>query len=126
MKKTTTSRIRTSKVTPEEVLNEYRQQFTQHGNDLDFLTQAMLLIEAGHYQESFEFSSRVQPSSPRVEETPDTVDKITAQSAFIAALERAKPLHEQAALEIEGKTESSITMNTYFSVLESLKSSPDW
>lgn len=97
-----------------------------HGNDLDLLSQSMLLIEAGYYREALGFALRVQPSSPQVEELPTTVDKATAQAAFIAGHERARPLYEQAAREIEGKTDGSSTMDAYYAGLEMLRTNSDW
>ncbi|GEM_PF-5134730 len=86
----------------------------------------MLLIESGYYRESLELTSRVQPGGSALEAVPDDVDQATAQAAFIAAFERARPLYEQAAFEIEGEIEGSSTMARYNLGLEMLRENPDW
>ena len=121
-----THTFRICRGTVEEVLESYREQHTAHGNDLDLLAQAMMLIQAGHYREAVAFASQVQPPSPVSDEPPATVDLPTAQAAFLAAAERARPLHEQAAFEIEGRVEGSVTMAHYFQTLEVLRSDPTW
>lgn len=118
--------VRTGKVTVEEVLEDYQQNGTQHGNDIDLLMQSMMLIEAGHYQEAMQLALKVLPPSSGVDELPETVDRPTAQAAFLAANERARPLFEQAALDIEGKIEGSDTMATYLMATENLKRNPNW
>ncbi len=69
---------------------------------------------------------QVQPPCSTVVEALDEVDKPTAQAAFLAASDRARPLFEQAALEIEGIVENSHTMATYRMVKEVLLSDPNW
>ncbi len=113
-------------LTAEEVIEIYRQHRTQHGNDLDLLNQSMMLIQTGHYREATKLALRVEAPSSTVEEVFDEVDKPTAQAAFLAASDRARPLFEQAALEIEGIVENSHTMATYRMVKEVLLSDPNW
>jgi hypothetical protein len=121
--------VRTEGVTADEVIEDYWQSFTPHGNDLDLLTQSMLLLEAGHYRQALELAVRVQPESGVAEDLPNDVDKHAAQAAFVSAAERAHPLYEQAALEIEGKVDGSSTMMNYFvmlNMLNMLKEDSKW
>lgn len=110
----------------DEVLEEYQANYPKHGNSLDLLNQSMLLIQAGHYREAMELASRVMPISPNPEPLPDQVNKSQAQAAFLSANERARPLFEQAALEIEGVVEGSQTMAAYWRSMELLKDDPSW
>lgn len=110
----------------DEVLHEFREHYAKSGNDLDLLRQALLLLEAGHYREAMEFASRVQPISPTSESVPIHVEKAQAQAAFLSANERARPLYEKAALELEGVVEGSQTMAAYWMATEMLKNDPNW
>jgi hypothetical protein len=118
--------MRTPSGTVEEVLEDYRQNYHRHGSDLDLLAQSMMLIQAGHYREGMKFALQACSPSPIIEEPPEVVDKAAAQATFLAGAERARPLYEQAALEIEGKVEGSQTMGAYFEVLAMLKNDPNW
>lgn len=112
--------------TPEQVLDSYRQQFTPFGNDIDILVQSMLLILSGHYRESMQFALRVQSPSAAIEWQADDIDEHAAKTAFIAALERSRPLFEEIAKEIEGDTNPSKTQGDYLLILEMLRTNQDW
>jgi hypothetical protein len=122
----TTFHFQTAAGTVEEVLENHRRQFPKHGNDLDRLQESMALIQAGHFREAMKLALQVLPSTTNVEETPDSVDRPTAQAAFLEAHERARPLYEKAAYEIEGRIDDSVTMSTYLMMLEHLRSDPNW
>lgn len=118
--------VRTRGVTADQVIDDYHQQFPVHGNDLDLLNQAMLLILAGHYRESLVVALRVQAPSTAAEELPATVDKRTAQRAFLSALARAQHLYAQTIDEVGDSATQSQMLAQLASVVDLLESSDEW
>ena len=110
----------------EDVLEIYRQQFRQHGNDFDQLQISMLMILAGQYREAMSCALKVQPTSSLPSSIPEFVSKSMAHSAFLDAEVRAQPLYQLVAREIEGDRESYETMENYFRRLDELRSNSDW
>lgn len=105
----------------DNIVADYDQYGQQHGNDLDFLAKANILFMQEHYLESINLSRQVLP--PQVpDKTPsEFVNKAIALATLIAAIERALPLFEQAAMDIEGHVNSSLTMSSYFAMLDGVR-----
>lgn len=112
-------------LTIDEVKESYLQQHRSHGNDLDFLMMSLWLHIAGFYSESMKFALKVRTSVVDAKDFLVTANKDASHAAFIAANERARPLFEQAAFDIEGKVEGSQTMTAYVELLERMRNDPD-
>ena len=72
------------------------------------------------------YAIQVEPASSSPPVLPETVDRDTARAAHIAAAERAKPLFEQAAVEMEGNVEGGYVMTFYFEMLEGFRNGSGW
>lgn len=111
--------------TAEEMIAEYVAQ-TPLNSGMEILNLSLVLIMGGHYREAMTYAVQVEPSPTTDQGVPEIVDRDTARAAHIAAAERAKPLFERAALDMDGTTQGGYVMDFYNQMLEEFRSGSGW